>query len=219
VDAATGMVGRTVDVGEEPEGVTVFDGHLFVVLQKEASLVEVDPGTGDVLARYDVGGEPRLVTRGADSLFVTDFGGGRIVRITPGTGEVTASKPVCPGVQDVAYVDGTVYATCMGTGVVVGLDTATLSVVARIKVPGGPDGLAIGPPGAGATLLVGLQEGPGIAVVDLRERSVSPLYDAASGNLRDRSNVDVLLLDGSVLMTDAIGDKVTVLGVGGGPTR
>lgn len=211
VDAATGMVGRSVDVGDEPEGVAAFDGHLFVVLQEEGTLVEVDPATGAAVARYDVGGSPRLVTGGDAALFVTDFGGGRIVRVTPGTGKVAASAALCPGAQDVAYLAGTVYATCMDAGVVVGLDPTTLAEVARIAVPGDPDALLALPQCAGGTLLVGLQEGPAVAVVDLRERSVTSLYDAAAGNLRDRSNVDLLLLAGSVLMTDAIGDTVTVL--------
>lgn len=212
VDPATGTVGRSVDVGEEPEGVVAFDGHLFVVLQKEAALVEVDPASGEVVARYDVGGAPRLVAAGVDSLFVTDFGGSRIVRVTPRTGKVTASKVACPGAQDVVYVDGTVYASCMDDDVVLGLDPDSLAEVARFDVPGDPDGLAAG---VGGSLLVGLQEGPGVAVVDLRERSVAPLYDAASGNLRDRSNVGVLRLGGAVLMSDAIGDRITVLAVEG----
>ena len=33
VDPQTGAVGRTVTLGEEPEGITTLDGHLFVVLQ------------------------------------------------------------------------------------------------------------------------------------------------------------------------------------------
>ncbi len=212
VDPATGTVGRSIDVGEEPEGVVAFDGHLFVVLQKEAALVEVDPSSGEIVARFDVGGAPRLVAGGVDALFVTDFGGSRVVRVTPSTGKVTASKVPCPGAQDVVYVDGTVYASCMDDDVVLGLDPDSLAEVARIAVTGDPDGLAPGLPG---TLLVGLQEGPGVAVVDLREGSVAPLFDASSGSLRDRSNVDVLLLDGATLVSDAIDDVVHVLGATG----
>lgn len=212
VDPATGTVGRSVDVGEEPEGVVAFDGHLFVVLQKEAALVEVDPASGEVVARYDVGGAPRLVAAGLDSLFVTDFGGSRVVRVTPATGKVTASKVPCPGAQDAAYVDGTVYASCMDDDVVLGLDPDSLAEVARFTVPGDPDGLAAGVAGS---LLVGLQEGPGAVYVDLGSGAVSPLFDAASGSLRDRSNVDVLQLVGSTLVSDALADAVVVLAVEG----
>jgi len=212
VDPATGTVVRSVDVGEEPEGIAAFDGHLFVVLQKEAVLVEVDPRTGDVLGSYRVGGAPRLVAAGPDSLFVTDFGGGRIVRVRPGTGRVTASAVACPGAQDVAYLDGAVYASCMDDDVVIGLDPDSLAEVARISVPGDPDGLAAGDAGR---LLVGLQQGPGAVAIDVRSGSVSPLYDAAGGSLRDRSNADVLQLGASVLLSDAISDRVVVLAVGG----
>jgi len=212
VDPATGTVGRSVDVGEEPEGVVAFDGHLFVVLQKEAALVEVDPGSGEIVSRYDVGGAPRLVAAGPDSLFVTDFGGSRVVRVTPATGKVTASKVSCPGAQDVVYVDGTVYASCMEDDIVLGLDPDSLAEVARFAVPGDPDGLAAGVAGS---LLVGLQEGPGAVYVDLGSGAVSPLYDAAAGSLRDRSNVDVLQLVGSALVSDALADTVVVLSVEG----
>ncbi|MFC6236874.1 Vgb family protein [Longivirga aurantiaca] len=212
VDPATGTVGRSVDIGDEPEGVVAFDGHLFVVLQKEAALVEVDPASGEVVARYDVGGAPRLVTGGLGSLFVTDFEGGRIVRVTPRTGKVTASKVACPGAQDVAYVDGTVYASCMDDDVVLGLDPDSLAEVARFAVPGDPDGLAAGVAGS---LLVGLQEGPGAVYVDLGSGAVSPLFDADAGGLRDRSNVDVLQLAGSALVSDALADAVVVLSVEG----
>ena len=88
-------------LGEEPEGITSLDGHLFVVLQAGAALVEVDPADGAVLQRYDVGGEPRMVAAGDGTLYVGDFAGGRVVRVQPGAKEdVRRSKPVCAGVQD-----------------------------------------------------------------------------------------------------------------------
>ena len=212
VDVATGTVGRSVDVGDEPEGVVAFGGHLFVVLQGESSLAEVDPDSGEVVERYDVGGAPRLVAAGPDALFVTDFEGGHVVRVTPGTGEVAVAKTRCPQAQDVLYLDGIVYATCMGTGVVVGIDAESLATVVKVPMPGDPDSLTAGP---GGSLLVGLQEGPAVVSLDPATRSVSPVFDATAGNLRDRSNVDVLVLGSSVLVSDAIDDVVHVLGLTG----
>ena len=49
----------------------------------------------------------------------------------------------------------------------IGLDPKTLAVTRRITVEGDPDGLAAGP---GGTVLVSLQDGPALAVVDLGGR-------------------------------------------------
>ena len=100
----------------------------------------------------------------------------------------------------------------MDDDVVIGLDPDSLAEVARISVPGDPDGLAAGEAGR---LLVGLQQGPGVVAIDVLSGSMSPLYDAAGGSLRDRSNADVLQLGGFVLLTGAISDSVVVLDVEG----
>ena len=209
VDPQTGAVGRTVTLGEEPAGITTLDGHLFVVLQAGAALVEVDPADGAVLRRYDVGGEPRMVAAGEGALYVGDFAGGRVVRVQPGPKEVVRkSKPVCAGVQDLLVLDGTVWAACMTDNRLVGLDPDTLAVTRRITVEGDPDGLAAG---VGSTVLVSLQDGPGLAVVDLADDSVERLPAGESGRLFDQANNDVIERDGTAFVSDYTGNKVAVL--------
>ena len=209
VDPQTGAVGRTVTLGEEPEGITALDGHLFVVLQAGAALVEVDPADGALLRRYHVGGEPRLVAPGEGALYVGDFAGGRVVRVQPGAQEdVRRSEPVCAGVQDLLVLDGTVWAACMTDNRLVGLDPDTLAVTKRITVEGDPDGLAAGP---GSTVLVSLQDGPALAVVDLADDSVERFPAGESGRLFDQANNDVIERDGTAFVSDFTGNRVAVI--------
>ena len=209
VDPATSSVVRRVTLGEEPEGVAVLDGHLFVVLQAGQALVEVDPGDGALLRRYDVGGAPRAVAAGEDALFVGDNAGGRVVRVDPGRKEkVTRSDAVCAGVQDVQVLNGTVWAACMTDGTVVGLDPASLEVTSSVQVAGDPDGLA---PGPGAGLLVSLQDGPGLAVVDTASGRSEQVWSGSSGRLLDKANTDVVERDGTAFVSDYLGDAVRVV--------
>ena len=209
VDPVTSSVVRRVTLGEEPEGIAAFDGHLFVVLQAGQALVEVDPADGALLRRYDVGGAPRIVAAGDDALFVSDFEGGRVVRVEPGRAEkVTDSGTVCAGVQDVEVLNGTVWAACMTDGTVVGLDPETLEVRSTVEVAGDPDGLA---PGPGAGLLVSLQDGPGLAVVDTDAGTSEQVWTGTSGRLLDKANTDVVERDGTAFVSDYLGDAVRVV--------
>jgi streptogramin lyase len=209
VDPAGSTVVRTVNLGEQPEGLAALDGHLFVVLQEGAALVEVDPADGARVRRYDVGGEPRMVAAGDGALYVGDFAGGRVVRVQPGApGRVRASRAVCAGVQDLIVLGGTVWAACMTDNRVVGLDPRTLAVTHRIDVPRDPDGLAAG---AGNTLVVSQQDGPGIAVVDTTSGAVRHVFTGTSGRLGDKANNDVLEREGTAFLSDYTGNRVEMV--------
>ena len=198
---------RTVHLDGEPEGVAAYQGHLWVVLQKDAALVEVDPSNGKVLHRYAIGGAPRLVVPGANALYVSDFAGGRVVRVDPGTGKVTRSAAVCAGVQDLQVHAGAVWGACMKDERLVGLDPATLRVVGRVPLKGDPDGLTE----SGGALLVSLQDGPGLATVDTSSGTVRRLFTGKSGRLDDEANNDVLVVGSTAYLSDYTGNAVTLV--------
>src|SRR4051794_29943888 len=209
VDPQAGEVRRSVELGGEPEGLTGFDGHLSVVLQADAVLAEVDPADGSVVRRYRVGGEPRLVVPGHDVLFVSDFAGGRVVRVTPGGAAAPVrSKPVCAGVQDLQLLGHSLWAACMSDRTLVSLDPLTLEVRRRFAVDGDPDGLT---PGPGADLLVSLQDGPALAVMDTATGELERVFTGRSGTLYDQANNDVLERDGTAFVSDFLGDRVEVV--------
>lgn len=55
VDAATGNVTRTLEVGAEPEGIADGFGSLWVVLQASGQLARIDPLSAEALMTVDVG--------------------------------------------------------------------------------------------------------------------------------------------------------------------
>jgi hypothetical protein len=149
------------------------------------------------------------VAAGDGALFVGDHEGGRVVRVDPGREErVTTSDAVCGGVQDVEVLNGRVWAACMGDGTVIGLDPASLEVTSTVEVEGDPDGLA---PGPGEGLLVSLQDGPGLAVVDTASGTSEQIWTGTSGRLLDEANIDVVERDGTAFVSDYLGDAVRVV--------
>ena len=114
---------------------------------------------------------------------------------------------MCAGVQDIEVVGDTVWAACMTDGTVVGLDPQSLEVTSTVEVAGDPDGLA---PGSGADLLVSLQDGPGLAVVDTAAGTSEQVWTGTSGRLLDKANTDVVERDGTAFVSDYLGDAVRV---------
>ena len=195
LDERTGKVTATVRVGETPEGVTAAAGSLWVVLEDAHQLAEVDPDTLRVTHRYSIGPGPRLVTWGDGVLWVSSFTTGRILSIDPATSKVRRSASVCSGPQGMLVTAGTVWVACTVSNELVGIDRRTLKQNAQLDLPGSPDAVRAGP---GGEVLVALQKGPTLAVVDpagptlvRRERlgQVDQLYDQA--------NIDLLVADGT----------------------
>ena len=152
---------RTVDLGEQPEGLTALDGHLCVVLQETRALVEVDPATARCCARYDVGGEPRLVgTRRRRALRRRLRGRPAWCECTPGArGKVAAQQaglrrragPAGRSTDGVGRLHDGRRRSSRWT-------RETLAASRdRTDVEGDPDGLS---PGPGGALLVSAQDGP-----------------------------------------------------------
>jgi streptogramin lyase len=194
VDPRTGRVTDTVRVGAEPEGLTVAFGSLWVVLQASAELLRVDPGRGRILDRYRVGEAPRLVTAGDGSLWVSDFASGRVLRIEAASGDVRRSAPICQGPQGMRFSRRELWVACTTGEALVAVDPTTLQRVATLKLPGSPDSVVAGPQGR---LLISLQKGPSVAVVDPRTPAVvRRILLGHEDQLYDSANVDVVYANG-----------------------
>jgi DNA-binding beta-propeller fold protein YncE len=195
LDARTGRVTGTVDVGETPEGVTAAAGSIWVVLEDPGQLAQVDPTSLQVMHRYPVGPGPRLVTAGHGALWVSSFSSGRVITIDPATGQVRKSGAVCVGPQGMVVLSDTVWVACTVENKLVGIDRRTLKTTARLDLPGSPDAVRAGPNGE---LLVALQKGPTLAVVDPAGPKV--LRRDRLGHvdqLFDQANIDLLVRDGT----------------------
>jgi DNA-binding beta-propeller fold protein YncE len=206
LDEVTGRVTRTVRTGPEPEGLTTAFGFVWVVVQASGELLRIDPGKGRVTKRYHVGTGPRLVSAGGGALWVSDFETGRLVRVDPGTGRVRGSPVLCEGLQGIAFAAGRVWVTCTSDQALLGVDPRTLRRTARVPLPGAPDPVATG---GEDEVLVGLQKGPAVAVVDPSSGSVvRRKVLGTSDQLYDRANIDLVYAEGRAWLSSYLEDGV-----------
>lgn len=190
LDDTTGRITMRVHVGAQPEGLTGAYGSLWVVRQESATLLRLSPQDGHVVQRYQVGVAPRLVTAGAGGIWVSDFGSGRILRVDPVTGQVRQSPTLCSGPQGMVVEAATVWVACTIDDALVAVDRRTLQRTSRTPLPGAPDAITTG---AAGQLLVALQQGPTLAVVDPAGPTVVRRDRLGHvDQLHDRANIDVV---------------------------
>jgi YVTN family beta-propeller protein len=125
-DAATIPGLKTVEVGEEPEGILLSpDGKTAYVTSEVANTVHVvDTASGEMKANIVVGNRPRrfVMTPDQKELWVTNELSGEVTIIDPATNKVTESIPFLPKgfrAEDVTPVGITM--THDGKTVIVGL--------------------------------------------------------------------------------------------------
>lgn len=206
VDEETGRVTATVRVGAEPEGLTAAFGSIWVVLQASAEVLRVNPTSGKISDRYAVGRAPRLITSGGGALWVSDFESGRVLRIDPKSGKVRASGPLCDGPQGMLSSPRTLWVACTTGNVLVAIDPTTLRESSRLALPGSPDSIAAGPHGQ---LLVALQKGPTLAVIDPQASSVVRRLTLGRQNqLNDSANIDLVYTRGHAWISSYLDDGI-----------
>lgn len=197
-------MGRLLEVGAEPEGITAGFDPLWVVLQAGGQLARIDPTSGEVLLTLDVGSGPRLVIAGGTSIWVSDFTAGTVVRVDPTTGTVTTSEEICDGPKGMAEVGDVLWVACSRSNELVGMAVEDLSVRERIDAAGTPDALAVGAEGA---VVVALREGPALRLLDTEAvelGAATVLSDAPE--LFDQANIDVLV-EGSTVWLSSHGEE------------
>ena len=108
VDAASGEVERTVDLGGAPRGVAIAAGDVWVSLRDAGTVVRVDGESGEELERISIDGQPWPVAAGGGFVWVAT-GEGRLLRIDPGTDRVTGAATVGPNPRAIAVADDAVW--------------------------------------------------------------------------------------------------------------
>jgi streptogramin lyase len=99
MDAATGALEGTVDLGVEPHGMALGQGAIWVADAHHNAVLRVDPASGRTLARIPVGFEPGPVAATRTAVWVAnppdpDLAAGPLVRIDPSANRVTATVPL-----------------------------------------------------------------------------------------------------------------------------
>jgi streptogramin lyase len=135
----------TIPVGDEPRGIAVSNGALWVADLASGQISNVDPATGDVTdTDLDAGPEgpaaPTDIAFGEGSLWVTDRDNDRVVRIDAGGQDAFG---VGDNPKGVVVFAGDVWVANTGAGTVSRLTTSG-ETIETIDVGGMPRGLAAG---------------------------------------------------------------------------
>jgi peptide/nickel transport system substrate-binding protein len=145
IDAATGDVRQTIDVGGGPAGVAIGRGAVWVANGLDGTVSRIDPMTNRVVQTITVGNGPTGVANGEGAVWVTNSADGTLSRIDPATGTVTRTLPAAIGASGITVAFGRVWVASPPSGTVVVLDPRSGRVLRRIGVGVDPDALAAGP--------------------------------------------------------------------------
>ena len=113
IDAASGTVLGTIDLGGAPEqAVSDGQGHLYVDIEDKDVVAVVDAKTMAVTGRYELGGKgggPGALAIDAKNhiLFVACHDPAAMVMLDAGTGKILGNLPIGPGVDEAAFDPGT----------------------------------------------------------------------------------------------------------------
>jgi streptogramin lyase len=99
MDAATGALEGTVDLGVEPHGMAVAQGAIWVADAHHNAVLRVDPGSGRTVARIPVGFEPGPLVATPGAVWVAtppdpDLPAGSLARIDPEQDRLTVTVPL-----------------------------------------------------------------------------------------------------------------------------
>lgn len=154
IDAATGTVVGTIDLGGAPEqAATDGQGHLYVDIEDKDVVAVVDAKTMAVTARYTLGGKgagPGALAIDAKNhiLFVACHDPAAMVMLDAGTGKILASLPIGPGVDEAAFDPGTMEAFSSQGGdgtmtIIKELSPTSFQIEATVKTANGARTMAL----------------------------------------------------------------------------
>jgi len=136
-----------VKTGNQPCGMSVGAGSVWVEDYGDGTLTRIDGATNKVLSKPEVGRQPYDVTFAFGAAWVTNYGDNTVSRIDAATGKVR-SLSVGQLPTGAAQAGGAVWVTNKGDGTVSRIDPATLRV-RTVSVGGQPTWVAFtGPAGA-----------------------------------------------------------------------
>jgi YVTN family beta-propeller protein len=156
IDPTRWRLAAQIAVGNEPSGLAVGEGGVWVADDRDDTVTRIDPKSNGVLATIPVGRGASGIAAGAGGVWVVDTLDDEVVRIDPDTNSVTATIPVGTAPTGVAVGAGSVWVASGGDGTVSRIDPRTGRVSATIDVGQSPQALAV----AGDALWVSVQAIP-----------------------------------------------------------
>jgi PQQ-like domain len=214
IDPRSGSVTTRVKVGAQPEGLTSDGTHLWVVLQQDDRLVELDAATGAPVrtVRLPAGGEPRLAAFAPAAagrratVWVTDFGGNRVVPVDAVTGKVGAPVGACAAPLALAVAARVLWLGCQdGWLVTVDLSTHRAARATDLtQLAGAPDAVTV----AGAVVWTALSTGPVVLRVDPATAKVTGQRQAGDDGPLVNADVDLVVAADQVWVSSFNGKVV-----------
>jgi YVTN family beta-propeller protein len=156
IDPARRRVEAQVGVGNEPSGIAVGAGGVWVADDLDNTVTRIDPKTNGVIATIPVGRGASGIAAGESGVWVAETLDDAVARIDPETNSVTTTIPVGVAPTGVAVGAGAVWVANGGDGTVSRIEPRTDRASATIDVGQSPQALAV----AGDALWVSVQAIP-----------------------------------------------------------
>ena len=157
VDTRTKRVTARVDVGNDPAGLAVADGAVWVADSSDNTVHRIVPvGAGAVTDTIPLGNGPGPIAAGEGAIWVANSRDGTVSRIDPATRSIKAEIPVGRLPAGIAVGAGAVWVANSLSGTVSRIDPRTNRVTKTIDLGGAPHSPVV----AGGRLWVSVQEAP-----------------------------------------------------------
>ncbi|OLE35827.1 MAG: hypothetical protein AUG48_09575 [Actinobacteria bacterium 13_1_20CM_3_68_9] len=207
IDATTGAVKAMINVGNEPSGIAVGYGAVWVADDVDATVSRIDPDTNGVTATIPVGPGASGIAVGDGAVWVTQTLDDSVGRIDPSTNAVTTTIPVGHAPTGVAAGGGSVWVANSQSGTISRIDAAKRTLLSTTSIGQSPNSVNI----AGGLVWVSVERGsspetierPGGAVRIVAPRdfdSTDPSQDANS-DLSHASSYQLEYAKGATLLS------------------
>jgi len=133
--------------GDQPRGVVLGYGALWLTQDDTGAVTRIDPQTGSLVATIPVGKKPAGLALGAGAVWIPNWSSDTVSRIDPRTNRVTATISVGRGPNDVAVSKGSVWVSNQKSRSLSRINATTNAVIATIPTGGIPVALAAGETG------------------------------------------------------------------------
>src|SRR3954447_6689188 len=155
VDPSTSAVKARINVGNEPSGIAVGDGAVWVADDEDATVSRIDPDTNGVTATVPVGRGASGIAVGDGAVWVAQTLDDSVARIDPSANAVTSTVPVGHAPTGVAAAGGSVWVANSQSGTISRIDQAKGTVVSTTSTGQSPAGVAV----SGGLVWVSVEQG------------------------------------------------------------
>ena len=135
VDARSGRLVASTDVGAAPTAVAAGEGAYWVTSADRHTVSRIDPATNAVVDTIPVGNGPSGIATGAGAVWVVNSLDATVSRIDPGTNTVVQTIDVGGGPRGIVYAAGSVWVANTGDGTITRIDPEERQADRRSRSP------------------------------------------------------------------------------------